>query len=193
MSVEFCRGSPGKFDSRTLNRETLDRWTGRRVWRTGCPSHRCPMKCLHLPYSAPLWNRPEGVLGLFLHARKGDVYFTALAERIEYGNRDVVVVICSEADNARSPIWESWQHPTLASLADVQSITPESWQSEMSPCKEANRVKDWFCQGCPLDAPSASVPKSKQAYRSDSALASWYERAPSHGKQQPTAALPPHY
>ena len=30
MSVEFYRESPGKFDSRTLNRKTLDRWTGRR-------------------------------------------------------------------------------------------------------------------------------------------------------------------
>ena len=29
MSVEFYRGSPGKFDSRTLNRTTLNRWTGR--------------------------------------------------------------------------------------------------------------------------------------------------------------------
>ena len=29
MSVDFDRGSLGKFDSRTLNRETLDRWTGR--------------------------------------------------------------------------------------------------------------------------------------------------------------------
>ena len=29
MSVEFDRVSPGKFDSRTLNRKTLDRWTGR--------------------------------------------------------------------------------------------------------------------------------------------------------------------
>ena len=28
MSVEFDRGSPGKFDSRTLDRETLNRWTG---------------------------------------------------------------------------------------------------------------------------------------------------------------------
>ena len=27
MSVEFDRGSPGKFDSRTLSRETLSRWT----------------------------------------------------------------------------------------------------------------------------------------------------------------------
>ena len=29
MSVEFDRGSPRKFDSRTLNREALNRWTGR--------------------------------------------------------------------------------------------------------------------------------------------------------------------
>ena len=29
MSVEFDRGSPGKFDSRTLNRKTLNRWTVR--------------------------------------------------------------------------------------------------------------------------------------------------------------------
>ena len=29
MSVEFDRGSPVKFDSRTLSRETLNRWTGR--------------------------------------------------------------------------------------------------------------------------------------------------------------------
>ena len=30
MSVEFDRGSPGKFDSRTLDRKTLNRWTGRK-------------------------------------------------------------------------------------------------------------------------------------------------------------------
>ena len=29
MSVESYRESPGKFDSRTLNRTTLNRWTGR--------------------------------------------------------------------------------------------------------------------------------------------------------------------
>ena len=29
MSVEMYRESPGKFDSRTLNRKTLSRWTGR--------------------------------------------------------------------------------------------------------------------------------------------------------------------
>ena len=33
MSVEFYRESPGKFDSRTLSRETLSRWTGR-----NCPA-----------------------------------------------------------------------------------------------------------------------------------------------------------
>ena len=32
MSVEFDRGSPGMFDSRTLNRKTLNRWTGRTVY-----------------------------------------------------------------------------------------------------------------------------------------------------------------
>ena len=31
MSVEFYRGSPGKFDSRTLSREIISRWTGRSV------------------------------------------------------------------------------------------------------------------------------------------------------------------
>ena len=29
MAVEFHRGSPGKFDSGTLSRETLGRWTER--------------------------------------------------------------------------------------------------------------------------------------------------------------------
>ena len=29
MSVEFYRETPGKFDSRTLSRKTLSRWTGR--------------------------------------------------------------------------------------------------------------------------------------------------------------------
>ena len=29
MPVDFDRGSPAKFDSRTLNRKTLSRWTGR--------------------------------------------------------------------------------------------------------------------------------------------------------------------
>ena len=31
MSVEFDRESPGKFDPRTLNRKTLNRWIGRRL------------------------------------------------------------------------------------------------------------------------------------------------------------------
>ena len=29
MSLEFDRESPGDFDSRTLKRKTLNRWTGR--------------------------------------------------------------------------------------------------------------------------------------------------------------------
>ena len=33
MSVESYRESPGKFDSRTLNRKTLNRWTGRTLIR----------------------------------------------------------------------------------------------------------------------------------------------------------------
>ena len=36
MSVEFNRESPGKFDSRTLSRETLSRWTGRRYLFSRC-------------------------------------------------------------------------------------------------------------------------------------------------------------
>ena len=35
MSVEFYRESPGKFDSRTLNRKTLNRWTGRTCGERG--------------------------------------------------------------------------------------------------------------------------------------------------------------
>ena len=32
MSVEVYRESPGKFDSRTLDRKTLNRWTGRNTF-----------------------------------------------------------------------------------------------------------------------------------------------------------------
>jgi hypothetical protein len=39
MSVEFDRGSPGKFDSRTLNRETLNRWTAYAARRVQTPQH----------------------------------------------------------------------------------------------------------------------------------------------------------
>ena len=45
MSVEFDRGSPGKFDSRTLNRKTLNRWTGRRhtyVYNVICSGMHVP-------------------------------------------------------------------------------------------------------------------------------------------------------
>ena len=37
MSVELYRESPGKFDSRTLSRETPSRWTGRRSSWKGAP------------------------------------------------------------------------------------------------------------------------------------------------------------
>ena len=40
MSVEFYRESPGKFDSRTLNRKTLNRWTGRNVSRMSYNARR---------------------------------------------------------------------------------------------------------------------------------------------------------
>ena len=36
MSVEFYRESPGHFDSRTLNRKTLNRWTGRTKDERAC-------------------------------------------------------------------------------------------------------------------------------------------------------------
>ena len=40
MSVEFYRESPGKFDSRTLNRKTLNKWPGRKClgWGSGVPT-----------------------------------------------------------------------------------------------------------------------------------------------------------
>ena len=47
MSVEFDRGSPGKFDSRTLSRETLRRWTGR------ISQYMCTINIIHntcVPY-----------------------------------------------------------------------------------------------------------------------------------------------
>ena len=39
MSVAFYRESPGKFDSRTLNRKTLNRWTGRTRARARARAH----------------------------------------------------------------------------------------------------------------------------------------------------------
>ena len=35
ISIEFDKESPGESDSRTLDRETLDMWTGRIVVGTG--------------------------------------------------------------------------------------------------------------------------------------------------------------
>ena len=40
MSIEFDRESPGKFDSRTLNRKTLSRWTGRTLQDWECIAAR---------------------------------------------------------------------------------------------------------------------------------------------------------
>ena len=52
MSVEFDRGSLGKFDSRTLNRETLDRWTGRIAFLTpNLPTGIIPIKIARLKLS----------------------------------------------------------------------------------------------------------------------------------------------
>ena len=59
MSVEFDRGSPGKFDSRTLSRKTLSRWTGRigsgmhgEGWKR--VQHRCHILLLLLLLSLSL-------------------------------------------------------------------------------------------------------------------------------------------
>ena len=40
MSVECYRESPGKFDSRTLNRKTHNRWTGRTTYCDDVPRRR---------------------------------------------------------------------------------------------------------------------------------------------------------
>ena len=70
MSVEFDRGSPGKFDSRTLNRKTLNRWTGRIITPPTSP-HDCyaapeedetPIRTLPTSY----WVRPIPLLTLSL-------------------------------------------------------------------------------------------------------------------------------
>ena len=42
----------------------------------------------YLPYSTPLRNRFGAVCWLFLQAEEGNLYFTELAERVEYGNYD---------------------------------------------------------------------------------------------------------
>ena len=59
MSIEFYRGSPGKFDSRTLSRKTLNRWTGR-IHKGTLASHiRKESKAgFPLPLSGP--DRSEG-------------------------------------------------------------------------------------------------------------------------------------
>ena len=45
MSVDFYREPPGKFDSRTLSRKTLNRWTG----RIGFPFILCI--CINIVFS----------------------------------------------------------------------------------------------------------------------------------------------
>ena len=57
MSVEFHREAPGKFDSRTLNRKTLNRWTG----RTGV----CEKKLL---------SRPAGLRGHLLQGPAASLF-----------------------------------------------------------------------------------------------------------------------
>ena len=52
MSVEFDRGSPGKFDSRTLNRKTLNRWTGRKMGKLKWVTRSVSFSC-HDPLDSP--------------------------------------------------------------------------------------------------------------------------------------------
>ena len=52
MSVELYRESPGKFDSRTLSRTTLNRWTGRTKDERACNIFRV----LYLPCHKPHWE-----------------------------------------------------------------------------------------------------------------------------------------
>ena len=60
MSVEFYSESPGKFDSRTLHRKTLNRWTGRIKLLEGGEVARYPVRRpgaprpSHVPVSALL-------------------------------------------------------------------------------------------------------------------------------------------
>ena len=60
MSVEFDRGSPRKFDSRTLNRKTPSRWTGRR----NLPS---PLLARGRATSKPLSSRREISIYIYIY------------------------------------------------------------------------------------------------------------------------------
>ena len=54
MSVDFYRESPGKFDSRTLNRKTLNRWTGRSQV-SSCPVSRGACRRIEAKPEAVTW------------------------------------------------------------------------------------------------------------------------------------------
>ena len=52
MSVEYYRESPGKFDSRTLSRKSLSRWTGRiprASFSRGVLSSQTPVRLFVIP------------------------------------------------------------------------------------------------------------------------------------------------
>ena len=53
MSVEFYRESPGKFDSRTLKRTTLSRWTGRTLGASYAREREHEKSSSAYPQSAP--------------------------------------------------------------------------------------------------------------------------------------------
>ena len=54
MSVEFYRESPGKFDSRTLSRTTLNRWTGRMCSNVLLKCIQVPMSVVWKPFNIPV-------------------------------------------------------------------------------------------------------------------------------------------
>ena len=91
MSVQFYRESPGKFDSRTLSRKTLSRWTGRngadakvmnfdRFGEKGTPWHfwEGKSRLTGVPQEVPLSNKTINiavtplVLTQILYHRKCD-------------------------------------------------------------------------------------------------------------------------
>ena len=70
MSVEFYRESPGKFDSRTLNGETLSRWTGRSNVRYRAVN-KCPRQDERRPSERAVL--PKGRLALYLSDRSSHI------------------------------------------------------------------------------------------------------------------------
>ena len=63
MSVEFDRGSPGKFDSRTLSRETLSRWNGRSI----TPSVPTPSAPLRAPAAAEAGAAVDPAIYIYIY------------------------------------------------------------------------------------------------------------------------------